>query len=177
MVRCCIICPIAKSHIIISKNPKIGARNFLPLETKMILIVPSVISSTLAVKMSSGRMINENVSKLVILTMLVEFQDERKGENVAGNALSCDSDHNRLLSRNISSILISDCRHLLRFPAIPFILSSVSIASFSPTPLIRVTLGKCIEVYFSTSSASITFITPWSPIQMLRVLSNLILFL
>jgi len=63
------ICPIAKSHIIISKNPKSGARNLLPLETKIIRIVSRLISITRAVKISNGRMINEDVSELVRLNI------------------------------------------------------------------------------------------------------------
>jgi len=59
----------SKKHIIISKNPKNGARNFWPLETKMMRIVSRVISITRAIKMSNGRMINEKVSELAILNI------------------------------------------------------------------------------------------------------------
>jgi len=50
LVRFCIIWPIAKSHIRISKKPISGARYFIPFDTNIILIVPRLTSKTRAKK-------------------------------------------------------------------------------------------------------------------------------
>src|SRR5436190_17279268 len=46
---------IANSHIITSKKPRSGASNFMPRETKMIRMVPSVTTANSARKMSTGK--------------------------------------------------------------------------------------------------------------------------
>ena len=56
-VRFCIIWPIAKSQIKISRNPTIGARYLIPFEIKIILIVPKLTSQTRAKKIKIGRII------------------------------------------------------------------------------------------------------------------------
>jgi len=67
------ICPMANNQIIISKKPKIGAKDFLPLETEIIRRVPRVTSITLAMKISTGRTNNENVSDAKINAISIFF--------------------------------------------------------------------------------------------------------
>jgi hypothetical protein len=45
---------MAKSQINISKNPTIGARYFIPLETNITRIVPILTSTTLETKIRKG---------------------------------------------------------------------------------------------------------------------------
>src|SRR5438093_10111168 len=49
------ICPMANSQMLTSKNPRTGARTFLPRATKMIRMVPSVTTHSSATKTSTGR--------------------------------------------------------------------------------------------------------------------------
>src|SRR5262245_54654782 len=46
---------MAKSHIMTSKKPRSGARNFMPRETKMIRMVPRVTTVNSARKISNGK--------------------------------------------------------------------------------------------------------------------------
>jgi hypothetical protein len=54
---------MATNQIKISKKPHMGARNFIPLDTKIMRTVPIETSATLAKKISSGIMIQLNISE------------------------------------------------------------------------------------------------------------------
>jgi hypothetical protein len=53
-VRFCIICPIAKSQIVISKKASPAARAFIPFETVIIRIVPRETSQIRAIQIREG---------------------------------------------------------------------------------------------------------------------------
>ena len=57
------ICVMAISQISTSKKPIIGARYFMPRDTKIIRIVSNVTSKMRAVKMKAGTIINLNISE------------------------------------------------------------------------------------------------------------------
>ena len=58
---------MASNQIMISTNPTIGARYFIPFETNIILNVPRLTSQTRAKNINNGNTINEYVSELIIL--------------------------------------------------------------------------------------------------------------
>lgn len=62
---------MATSHISTSKNPSIGAKNFFPLDTNIILIVPMDTSNILEIKMRAGKTTQLNTSLSIIGSMFM----------------------------------------------------------------------------------------------------------